>query len=529
MEITVRDICILQSLKTNMDLIAGKDGLDRVVTSVSVMEVPDFADGSLVAGLFVLTTLYNFSKDERQMVEIVRKLAKNQVSGIVIKINRFIDKIPSSVIEEADKHHLPLFHMEGLLFSNVISVITSEIISNEFNKIKTANEYYQEIFLALLNGEKITSFTKKIGKRLGYSCACVSEKGRAVAQYFTEDFDKIRIREDYYDRLYLKILQAADEQPKESSVLRFEDSYVFPCRLKKGLLGYFVLWSANELTEYEMLLSQQMKNFLSMKFMEEYAIQADQRRRVSAVLDEILFGKNSKLDVIKERLYLLGFKENTAYRVLLFSISEKENQWGMELLLRNTQMQFQGSVAYFIMEGFVVICPTSEDSAATAGGSKKFKAHVREAMRRMQLDCKVGCSTKQSDLRKISECLNQAKQALSYGNAFDTQETVYCYENFSEISAISYMLGTDGETRIYRTIIDPIMEYDRSYNQQLWITLVECLSSNTLEAASKALHIHPSTLRYRLQNIYNITGYDFFNNIGKYVLNTAYILYKLTY
>ena len=159
MEITVRDICILQSLKTNMDLIAGKDGLDRVVTSVSVMEVPDFADGSLVAGLFVLTTLYNFSKDERQMVEIVRKLAKNQVSGIVIKINRFIDKIPSSVIEEADKHHLPLFHMEGLLFSNVISVITSEIISNEFNKIKTANEYYQEIFLALLNGEKITSFT----------------------------------------------------------------------------------------------------------------------------------------------------------------------------------------------------------------------------------------------------------------------------------------------------------------------------------------------------------------------------------
>ncbi len=136
MEITVQNIYELQALKTNMDLLAGEGGLERVVTSVSVMEVPDFADASLAPGLFVLTTLYNFSKDENQMVEVIRKLSENQVSGIAIKINRFLDSIPSRIIEEADKRQLPLFCVQGLLFSNMISLISSEIINNEFNKIK---------------------------------------------------------------------------------------------------------------------------------------------------------------------------------------------------------------------------------------------------------------------------------------------------------------------------------------------------------------------------------------------------------
>jgi len=528
MEITVQDIYSLQSLKANMDLLTGESGLDRVVTSVSVMEVPDFADGNLVPGLFVLTTLYNFSKNENEMVEVIKKLAKNNISGIAIKINRFVDSISPKIIEEAMKYQLPLFRMQGLMFSNVISVISSEIINNEFNKIKTANELYQEIFLTLLNGEKISSFTKKIGKRLEHSCVCASGSGLVLAKYIRKDFDKTKDNQEYYDRLTKKILQNVTEKMEGNSYYCFDDCYVFPCRLKKLLMGYFIVWSMSELTDYEILLSEQMKNFLSIKFMEEYAIQTDQRRRVSAILDEILFGRHNKLDVIKERLYLLGFKENKAFRVLLFSISEQENERRMELLIRNIQMQFPGAVAYFIMEGFVTICPTSEDSTTSTGENKKFKSSVNTAMRQMKLDCKVGCSTKQSDLRKISECLNQAKQALSYGNAFDAQGNIYCYENFSEISVISYMLGTDGAAQIYRTVIDPIMEYDRCYNQQLWQTLMECLSNNTLEAASKALHIHSSTLRYRLQNICNITGYDFFSNIGKYVLNTAYILYKIS-
>ncbi len=532
MEITVRDIFSLQPLKIDMVLIAGEGGLEKKVSSVSVMEVPDFADKSLTQGLFVLTTLYNFSDNEEQMVGIIRKLAKNNVSGVAIKINRFIEKLPSKVIEEANKYQLPIFYTQKLMFSHMISIITSEIINNEYNKIKMANEQYQEIFMALLNGEKISYFTSKIGKRLNCSCACVSGQGKILAHYFKEGFDRKTLEEELcYEKILGTMLQNSGKKTEISSFLRVGNCSMFPIRVKEMLLGGFLVWSRNDLTEYEILLSQQMKNFLSMKLMEDYIVQADQRRRVSIILDEVLFGRNCKLETIKERLYLIGFKENKAFRVLLFSISEKKinkNKWGMEAFFHDIQTQFPGAVAYFILEGLVMIYPTSDEGTVPHGGNKKLKSYISEAMKRMKLVCKVGCSAGQKDLRKLPECLDQAKQAIIYGSALEVQENIYCYESFSEISAVSYMVGTSGEEEMYRTIIDPIHKYDEEFHQQLWLTLGECLSNNTLEAASKVLHIHSSTLRYRLQNICNITGYDFFTNTGRYVLNTAYILYRIT-
>lgn len=532
MEITVRDIFSLQPLKMDMVLIAGEDGLGKKVRSVSVMEVPDFADKSLVQGLFVLTTLYNFSDNEDQMMDVVRKLAKNNVSGVAIKINRFIEKLPPRVIAEADKYQLPIFYTQKLMFSHMISIITSEIINNEYNKIKMANEQYQEIFMALLNGEKISRFTNRIGKRLDCSCACVSGQGKILAHYFKEGFDRKALEKELcYEKILGTMLQKSGNKTEISSYFRVGDCSMFPIRVKEMLLGGFLVWSRNELTEYEILLSQQMKNFLSMKLMEDYIVQADQRRHISIILDEVLFGRNCKLEIIKERLYLIGFKEDKTFRILLFSISEKninKNKWGMEAFFQEIRTQFPGAVAYFILEGLVMIYPTHDEGAFSQGGNKKLKNYISEAMKRMKLVCKVSCSAAQKDLRKLPECLDQAKQAMIYGSALAVEENIYCYDSFSEISAVSYMVGTSGEEEMYRTIIDPIRKYDEEFNQQLWFTLEKCLSNNTLEAASKALHIHSSTLRYRLQNICNITGYDFFTNTGKYVLNTAYILYRIT-
>lgn len=530
METTVRTIHEIPSFKENMVLIAGKEGLDNLITSVSVMEVPDFADGQLEPGLFVLTTFYNFQSNEEQMVETIRKLSANKASGIIIKIKRFIDTIPPRVIEEANQKSLPLFCTQNLLFGNIISLISSVIVNNAFNKIKTANEQYQEIFSALLNNEKIGTFSNKIGKRLNHSFACVSEKGEVQAKYFTEDFNRRAITQDYYEQLLEKLQNKTEKQPI-TSPMHLEDCSVFLCNVKSKILGYFIVWHSAELTEYEILISQQMSTFLSMKFMEEYVIQADLRKRVSAVLDEILYNRSNKLSVIKERLFLLGYKELKSFLLFFLPISEKKiskNTKGTDWFLNKVQLYFPGSVAGFIMGGFVIITPSSEEIPLPFNKDQKLLKKLDNFLGKMQLKCSVGCSTRQSDLRKIPECLEQAKQALSYGSLFKTAENIHCYENFSELNTISYMIGTAGEEMIYRTVINPIRDYDHEYKQDLWLTLEECLSHNTLEAAANALFIHSSTLRYRLQNIYNLTGYNFFDNMGKYVLNTAYILYKIT-
>ena len=173
----MRKIMSLQPLRENLKLVAGESGLDNIITSVSVMEVPDFANGKLPDGLFVLTTLYGFIEDEFAMVDTIKKLAASHASGIIVKVNRYIDGIPASVAAAANTYGIPLFQIEQIHFSQIISVITGEIVNNEYNKIKTINDQYNEIFNALVSGEQIGSFLIKICNRLARSCACISEKG----------------------------------------------------------------------------------------------------------------------------------------------------------------------------------------------------------------------------------------------------------------------------------------------------------------------------------------------------------------
>ena len=89
------------------------------------------------------------------------------------------------------------------------------------------------------------------------------------------------------------------------------------------------------------------------------------------------------------------------------------------------------------------------------------------------------------------------------------------------------MLNTEEYSFVKNTIILPLKEYDEKYKSELELTLEKCLTNDTLEKAAAELHIHSSTLRYRLQKIKNLTNADYFSTQGKYLLNTAYIISKL--
>jgi DNA-binding PucR family transcriptional regulator len=54
-----------------------------------------------------------------------------------------------------------------------------------------------------------------------------------------------------------------------------------------------------------------------------------------------------------------------------------------------------------------------------------------------------------------------------------------------------------------------LIDYDKSHKAELVETLATYLeSSGGLEATAARLHIHPSTLKYRLRRIQDLTGRD---------------------
>lgn len=130
MEITVAEILASDLLK-DARLIAGKKGLYRSVSSVTVGEVPDIADW-LKGGEVVLSTLYAVSEDSSAQLEFVRKIIDKQAAALLIKPGRFIKKPEKALIKEAEETDFPLIEVPNdVRWTDIIRDIYDRMIKTE--------------------------------------------------------------------------------------------------------------------------------------------------------------------------------------------------------------------------------------------------------------------------------------------------------------------------------------------------------------------------------------------------------------
>src|SRR5665648_90788 len=134
-------ITILETMKLdvfrNFRLVAGHHGLDKKIEKVGILdyEFDDMADNQFIKGQFeknqfVVTSLL-FAKDNVNLViEVVKTLIKDQVSGLAVK-NIYYDVLPEEVIDFANKSSFPIFIFDrsSAYFEDIITEISDRIRS----------------------------------------------------------------------------------------------------------------------------------------------------------------------------------------------------------------------------------------------------------------------------------------------------------------------------------------------------------------------------------------------------------------
>jgi purine catabolism regulator len=126
--ITIADALNLEKM-SDVEVLAGKKGLDRHITQVNIMEVPDIVDW-VKEGELLFTTLYSIKDDEDALKNLIPKLAEKNLAGLGIKPGRYINQIPEFMIEQAKLHNFPLLKIPyDFSFSEFINPILSEILN----------------------------------------------------------------------------------------------------------------------------------------------------------------------------------------------------------------------------------------------------------------------------------------------------------------------------------------------------------------------------------------------------------------
>ncbi len=107
MQLTLREALTLAEPLREARVVAGEGGLDKVIRSVNVMEVPDIADW-VHPGEFLVSTLYPLRDDKAAVETLIPLLAEKGLAGLAITPDSYIDELPKCMVEDANRLSFPV-------------------------------------------------------------------------------------------------------------------------------------------------------------------------------------------------------------------------------------------------------------------------------------------------------------------------------------------------------------------------------------------------------------------------------------
>jgi purine catabolism regulator len=498
MPLTLREAMNLVEPLKKSRVIAGVRGLDNIVQSVNVMEVPDILEW-VHPGELLVTTMYPLRDDVAAIETLVPHLANKGLAGLAVTPSDYMDEFPESMIQSANELGFPLIELpEKVSFIDIIQPITSEILKLQANELIESEEIHRQFIDLVLSGGRYKDIAQGIAQRVNKPTTIVDQFRRVLGEGFimgTPQVHKAFIRDEVGGDRYLNDFY----QPKLSSTMKGSkalfktvesssgliEHVVFPIMVGPMALGEIIVWGRMQEPpkSIDLIAIEHGSTVAALKMMEMRSI--------------VLVGPDSpsgttltKVQSIEKRFiesslhlserYIRAIEPDASFwyqgprLVVYLPISTSKLDEGRTNLINNLQ----------------TICERIRDENDPYTVSMGISPAV------FDLD----------DFRLAYEC---ARQSFEIGSPLQTKDTcrITHYEDLGLFRIVSIAESLTSLERFCLDAIGPLIDYDRENEADLASTLRTFLEQNQNSTkTAKILFIHYNTLRYRLERINAILG-----------------------
>src|SRR6266545_4575626 len=163
-------------------VLAGAGGLDRMVQRLNVMEVPDILPWVKPHEL-LLTTGYPLRHDPDALVGLVAELDARGLAALAIKLHRYLDAVPASMLAEADRRGFPIIEFpDGVGFDDVLHEVLSELLNQQAAVLARSEEVHRALVSVVLEGGDLTDLAAELARILAGPVLVTTPDGRVVAR-----------------------------------------------------------------------------------------------------------------------------------------------------------------------------------------------------------------------------------------------------------------------------------------------------------------------------------------------------------
>jgi purine catabolism regulator len=184
MPMPLRDVLADPTLAAADPLVlAGRAALGRVVTWVHTSEVLDIA-ALLRGGELLLVGGVGLATATRaQRVTYVRELAARGVAGIAIETGGRLPTVPTEMVEEADRVHLPLLELRRVVrFVEVTQAINGLLVNESVRRLQLADRVSHALAAGLADGADVGRLMGILAAEVRADAVLTAPDGEVIAE-----------------------------------------------------------------------------------------------------------------------------------------------------------------------------------------------------------------------------------------------------------------------------------------------------------------------------------------------------------
>ncbi len=504
-------------LLTDVDLTA------PVIGSVTVGEVPDIAQW-LTGGEMVLSTLFSAREAGDEKFDTVRNIINGPAGALVVKLGRFVERLPDDIISLAKEKRFPIISLPPeVRWTNVIMDISRLLGQRELAKLTWLEEIRQQFGKIATGNGDVSAITKMLAGLIGCRVGIEDLVGGVVA--VSDGVNEASIKSSTKSRL----------------VFGLDDGY--------DRCGYLVVYTdeaddADGLDESQLLAVEKAVEAANIE-MSKVRASVDAEMRLMGNLFSLLNSGNLTGEQAVSRAAFLQIDLTRGFIVCtidlvhavdgaVLSSIDRLMQRAFTVVKRTVPVYFPGSLVALDAKRIntLLVPPTDVEPTRRPGLVSSMLERVAQGLDDVvpQASFRIGASSFHADAAHVNTAYNEAITAALIAAATGR---AHRFGNFKDLGLYKLLLRINGshpdETDGFcRDTLGVIEEYDRKREGDLMHTLEVFFDRReNINDAAAQLFTHRHTVRYRLQRIAELSGFDPFNPDDREILRIALKLKQL--
>lgn len=495
MSLTVSKMLNMKEFE-GMDIIAGKNGIDREISNVTIVDAPDF-DKWLAGGEFLLTTGYIFLTNPGLFVQMLKRFDKAKAACIGIKLERFLGNISTDEINFANDISFPIISIPNKFrFTEIIIPVLEKITLAQSAEIELSENIHRSFTDIVIRGGDESSIITTLADLIGCDIVYVDtffdrEFSSSENCNFTSD-----IKKDHQKAL-------SKYRNVEIKIDHITYGHLFintPRKTHFHSKSAFALEHAETVLKFE-IKKREMEHQIEKRYRDEF-IQA------------LLLNRIRNIEDIKKYFKLFDWKMENGWIVFLMLMNVRfdrpvpnhnlKQQYNQQIahskLISEVKKSFPHSIYTSIESSDVFILP------AAIEGVRKFYSMIENIYKKLREERNeeiyIGIGGYKDDPRKIYQSYDEAVKAIDFADWSRLDKKIVKWESMGVFRFFNFSERQEFINAFVYENIGVLIEYERKTGVEVIKTLRTMIENQwSLKKTSQTLGIHYNSVKQRYQKI----------------------------